>query len=164
MTTSTVGEGHIRAAENIVVGAANQDYIVRVPAPPRPGETVLATGLLKQRSGKGANQAVARSRLGGAVNVVDSVHDDDDGALLIRELRSVGGEAFQAAVKHLLSRGARRVATIGGRRGPAQSRIAGYEAALLATGLRAQQHLRPALRATRPHAPHRRPLGPFRRG
>ena len=42
-------------ARIIVVGSANQDYIVRVAAPPAPGETVLATSLLLQPGGKGAN-------------------------------------------------------------------------------------------------------------
>jgi ribokinase len=54
----------------IVVGSANQDYIVRVAEPPGPGETVLATDLLTQPGGKGANQAVAMARLHGDVSFV----------------------------------------------------------------------------------------------
>jgi ribokinase len=77
-------------ARIIVVGSANQDYIVRVAAPPAPGETVLATSLLLQPGGKGANQAVAAARLRGNVSFVASVGDDADGALLLRELRSEG--------------------------------------------------------------------------
>jgi ribokinase len=77
-------------ARIIVVGSANQDYIVRVSAPPAPGETVLAKGLLLQPGGKGANQAVAAARLRGNVSFVASVGDDADGALLLRELRSEG--------------------------------------------------------------------------
>ncbi|GAB3395902.1 ribokinase [Humibacter soli] len=77
-------------ARIIVVGSANQDYIVRVPTPPGPGETVLATSLLLQPGGKGANQAVAAARLRGNVSFVASVGDDADGALLLRELRSEG--------------------------------------------------------------------------
>lgn len=78
------------AAPIIVLGSANQDYIIRVAAPPTLGETVLATGLLKKPGGKGANQAVAAARLQGNVSFVACVGDDDDGALLIRELRSEG--------------------------------------------------------------------------
>jgi ribokinase len=76
----------------IVVGSANQDYIVRVPEPAHPGETVLASDLLKQPGGKGANQAVAMARLGGDVSFVfvASVGDDPDGAQLVHELRSEG--------------------------------------------------------------------------
>jgi len=91
-----------RAAGIIVVGSANQDYIVRVPAPPGPGETVLAASLLKQPGGKGANQAVAAARLGGDVSFVASVGDDDDGAQLIRQLRS---EGVDTANVEIISRG-----------------------------------------------------------
>jgi ribokinase len=79
-----------RTTPIIVVGSANQDYIYRVAAPPGVGETVLATSLLKQPGGKGANQAVAAARLHGNVSFVACVGDDDDGASLIRELRSEG--------------------------------------------------------------------------
>ena len=80
----------------IVVESANQDYIVRVPEPAHPGETVLATDLLKQPGGKGANQAVAMARLGGDVSFVASVGDDPDGAQLVRELRSEGVDTSSA--------------------------------------------------------------------
>jgi ribokinase len=74
----------------VVVGSANQDYIVRVAKPPEPGETVLATTLLTQPGGKGANQAVAAARLRGNVSFVGAVGDDADGASLLRELRAEG--------------------------------------------------------------------------
>lgn len=102
MTTSPTVGPLPRAAGLIVVGSANQDYIVRVPAPPGPGETVLATSLLKQPGGKGANQAVAAARLGGDVSFVASVGDDDDGAQLIRQLRS---EGVDTANVEIISRG-----------------------------------------------------------
>lgn len=74
----------------IVVGSANQDYLVRLSRPPRPGETVLATGLLKQPGGKGANQAVAVARLDGSAQFIGCVGDDADGASLLRALQSDG--------------------------------------------------------------------------
>jgi ribokinase len=86
----------------IVVGSANQDYIVRVPKPAGPGETVLASGLLQQPGGKGANQAVAMARLRGDVSFVGSVGDDADGAQLIRELRSEGVDTTNVEI---ISRG-----------------------------------------------------------
>ena len=73
-----------------VVGSANQDYIVRVAAPPAPGETVLAASLLTQPGGKGANQAVDAARMGGNVSFIGAVGDDADGASLLRELRTEG--------------------------------------------------------------------------
>lgn len=74
----------------VVVGSANQDYIVRVSEPPAPGETVLAESLLRQPGGKGANQAIAAARMRGDVSFIGCVGDDDDGASLLRELRSEG--------------------------------------------------------------------------
>lgn len=86
----------------IVVGSANQDYIVRVETPPGPGETVLAKSLLKQPGGKGANQAVAAARLRGNVSFVASVGDDADGAFLLRGLRSEGVDTTNVEI---ISRG-----------------------------------------------------------
>jgi ribokinase len=80
----------IAGSSIIVVGSANQDYIVRVAVPPGPGETVLAKSLIRQPGGKGANQAVAAARLSGNVTFIGSVGDDADGASLLRELRSEG--------------------------------------------------------------------------
>jgi ribokinase len=74
----------------IVVGSANQDYLVRVPRAPRAGETVMASGLTKQPGGKGANQAVAAARLGGDVSFVGAVGRDDDGASILRALGQEG--------------------------------------------------------------------------
>jgi ribokinase len=48
----------------IVVGSANVDVISRVERLPRPGETVAAHDAAVRPGGKGANQAVAASRLG----------------------------------------------------------------------------------------------------
>src|SRR5436190_8766651 len=59
-----------------VVGSANVDHVVRVPHLPRPGETVLGTGYAQHMGGKGANQAVAASRLGAAVRFVGAVGTD----------------------------------------------------------------------------------------
>lgn len=91
-----------RPARIVVVGSANQDYIVGVAAPPGPGETVMATSLLTQPGGKGANQAVAAARLRGDVSLVACVGDDADGARLIRELRSEGVDTTEVEI---ISRG-----------------------------------------------------------
>jgi ribokinase len=74
----------------VVVGSANQDYLVRVPRTPRGGETTIATSLVKQPGGKGANQAVAAARLGGSVYFVGAVGRDDDGASILRSLQKDG--------------------------------------------------------------------------
>jgi ribokinase len=92
--------GRERPTPIVVVGSANQDYIYRLAAPPGVGETVLASSLLKQPGGKGANQAVAAARLHGDVTFVACVGDDDDGASLIRELRSEGVDTSDVELIH----------------------------------------------------------------
>ena len=74
----------------IVVGSANQDYVISSSALPEPGETRLADGLKKLSGGKGANQAVAAARLGATVHFVGAVGDDDDGTRMLETLRSEG--------------------------------------------------------------------------
>jgi ribokinase len=49
----------------IVFGSVNLDLVARVPAIPRPGETLLGTSFATAPGGKGANQALA-ARLAGA--------------------------------------------------------------------------------------------------
>jgi ribokinase len=84
----------------LVVGSANRDYLVRMPTLPVPGETTLAQGLRNSCGGKGANQAVAASRLGARVSFVGCVGDDPDGALMLRELRAEGVEISDTTVLH----------------------------------------------------------------
>ena len=45
-----------------VVGSVNTDMVVKVPAIPRPGETVIGNEFFMAAGGKGANQAVAAAR------------------------------------------------------------------------------------------------------
>lgn len=50
----------------LVAGSANLDFVVRAPHIPAPGETVLGQNFSTFPGGKGANQAVASARAGGA--------------------------------------------------------------------------------------------------
>jgi ribokinase len=50
----------------LVAGSANVDFVVRAAHVPAPGETVLGRELGTYPGGKGANQAVASARAGGA--------------------------------------------------------------------------------------------------
>ncbi len=50
----------------LVAGSANLDFVVRAQHIPSPGETVLGSDFNTFPGGKGANQAVAASRAGGA--------------------------------------------------------------------------------------------------
>lgn len=75
----------------VVVGSVNRDVVARVARIPGPGETVLASSLLRTGGGKGANQAVAARRAGGeAVAFVGAVGDDADGSALRSALAADG--------------------------------------------------------------------------
>lgn len=63
-------------ASILVIGSANTDMVVKTAKLPAPGETVLGGEFLMNAGGKGANQAVAAARLGGAVIFVARVGDD----------------------------------------------------------------------------------------
>jgi len=73
-------------AKLLVVGSINMDLVVRVPHSPLPGETVLGGDFETFPGGKGANQAVAASRMGAAVTMVGRVGSDNFGNTLIQGL------------------------------------------------------------------------------
>ncbi len=67
----------------VVVGSINQDLVARVNRIPAPGETVLASSMMRTGGGKGANQAVAARRAGDvSVAFVGAVGTDLDGESL----------------------------------------------------------------------------------
>jgi ribokinase len=72
-----------------VVGSLNLDLVARVPRLPRAGETVGDAEFERVPGGKGANQAVAASRLGARVSLVGCVGGDD----FAREVLAAVGEA-----------------------------------------------------------------------
>lgn len=59
-----------------VVGSVNADLMFTVRALPRPGQTVLASGLSASPGGKGGNQAIAAARAGAAVRLVAALGND----------------------------------------------------------------------------------------
>lgn len=74
----------------IVVGSINVDLVVRVPALPGPGETVVGGTFERHGGGKSANQAVAAARAGATVILVGAVGSDDAGRMAIAELAAEG--------------------------------------------------------------------------
>ena len=72
----------------VVVGSINVDFVVSAERLPARGETVAGGRLERSGGGKGANQAVAAARAGGAVSLVGSVGDDDLGAEALDALRA----------------------------------------------------------------------------
>jgi ribokinase len=60
----------------IVIGSTNTDMVIKSKKLPAPGETILGGTFLMNPGGKGANQAVAASRLGGNVTFVTKTGND----------------------------------------------------------------------------------------
>ncbi|MEV0095624.1 ribokinase [Streptomyces sp. NPDC050738] len=75
-----------------VLGSTNMDLVAYVAAAPRRGETVAGREFRTVPGGKGANQAVAAARAGGAVTMIGAVGDDDFGPRLRAALAESGVE------------------------------------------------------------------------
>ena len=74
----------------LVVGSINMDLIVRCARVPEKGETVHGDDLVTAPGGKGANQAVAASRLGARTSLVGRVGEDEFGPKLRANLDADG--------------------------------------------------------------------------
>jgi len=74
----------------VVVGSINVDLTALVERLPGAGETVGGGRLRRDVGGKGANQAVAASRLGARVRMVGAVGSDADGAWAVETIRTAG--------------------------------------------------------------------------
>lgn len=70
----------------VVVGSINMDLVALTPRFPAAGETLIGQDMLRLAGGKGANQAVAASRLGAQVTMVGAVGDDNFGNELLANL------------------------------------------------------------------------------
>ncbi|MBD9479234.1 ribokinase [Pseudoxanthomonas sp. PXM02] len=77
----------------LVAGSANLDFVVRAAHVPAPGETVLGREFATFPGGKGANQAVASARAGGAyTRMLLALGDDPYATVLDRALAEAGVE------------------------------------------------------------------------
>lgn len=74
----------------VVVGSINMDLVTRADRIPRPGETIIGKEFQVHSGGKGANQAVAVSRLGYPCTLLGAVGDDVFGDTLLRTLGAYG--------------------------------------------------------------------------
>jgi ribokinase len=74
----------------VVFGSLNVDLLIPVDRLPHPGETVLGPGYGFAAGGKGANQALAAARAGGAVRIAGRVGSDDLSAIALNDLQ-LGG-------------------------------------------------------------------------
>ncbi|MCF0142371.1 MAG: ribokinase [Parasporobacterium sp.] len=71
-----------------VVGSINTDMTVTAERIPGKGETVKGSSLSFIPGGKGANQAVAMSRLGAVVEMFGCVGDDDNGRMMLDNFKA----------------------------------------------------------------------------
>jgi len=74
----------------LVIGSSNTDMVIKAPHLPAPGETVLGGIFLMNPGGKGANQAVAASRLGGTVTFICKIGNDIFGKQSVELFREEG--------------------------------------------------------------------------
>ena len=81
-----------------VVGSINRDLVVYVDELPRPGETVFGNRFQQFPGGKGANQAVAASRLGGDVHLVGNVGSDAFGKQMLEFLAGENIDTSEVAI------------------------------------------------------------------
>ena len=75
-------------SEVVVIGSTNWDIAMYLPSLPLPGETVAGGNLQSGLGGKGANQAVAAFRAGGASTTFISCIGDDDIANSVKQVFS----------------------------------------------------------------------------
>ncbi|MEZ7939690.1 MAG: ribokinase [Gammaproteobacteria bacterium] len=69
----------------LVIGSSNTDMMVKARRLPKAGETVMGKSFLMNPGGKGANQAVTASRLGGSVKFISKVGNDIFGKQAIKQ-------------------------------------------------------------------------------
>lgn len=71
-----------------VIGSINMDLVVKVDEMPKKGQTLIGSNFKEVPGGKGANQAVAASRLGANVCMVGKVGSDGFGQNLLNQLKN----------------------------------------------------------------------------
>ncbi|WP_159882036.1 ribokinase [Paenibacillus puerhi] len=76
----------------VVIGSLNMDIVIETQRPPSMGETVMGTAVHFIPGGKGANQAVAVSRLGARTTMLGAVGDDSFGESLLTSMKNSGVE------------------------------------------------------------------------
>lgn len=80
----------MNSIEIVIVGSCNVDHITYTSRFPTPGETIYGLNYVKGLGGKGANQCVAASKLGGRCAMVGKVGKDGDGELYYQAFEKLG--------------------------------------------------------------------------
>ncbi|MDJ0676821.1 MAG: ribokinase [Calothrix sp. MO_167.B42] len=89
----------------IIFGSINIDLVATAPRLPLPGETLLGHNFFKVPGGKGANQAVATTRLGIPTHMVGRVGAHGFGAELVNSLKAAGVKTDDIFVDNRVSSG-----------------------------------------------------------
>ena len=74
------------SGEIICMGSINMDLVMSMNRMPEPGETIITNNFNKYPGGKGGNQAVAASVMGGKVKFFGKLGDDNFSGQLIKSL------------------------------------------------------------------------------
>ncbi len=74
----------------LIIGSSNTDMVIKSDKFPLPGETILGGKFFMFSGGKGANQAVAASRLGGNVTFIAKIGNDIFGKQALQQFRKEG--------------------------------------------------------------------------
>ncbi len=82
--------GHNGGSHILCMGSVNMDLTMFMERMPSPGETVVTDNFETFPGGKGGNQAVAASRLGGDVRMFAKLGDDDFSEQLLETLKKDG--------------------------------------------------------------------------
>ena len=93
-------------ARVVVVGSVNADLTVSAAHLPVAGETVVGSGPVLHQGGKGANAAVAASRLGASVTLVGAVGADEFGQQALQALERDGVDTSLVTVTSSTATGA----------------------------------------------------------
>jgi len=70
-----------------IIGGVNTDIIIKSEKIPQPGDTMIGGDYIITGGGKGANKAIAISKLGGQVNFIARIGNDPFGKKRIEELK-----------------------------------------------------------------------------
>ncbi|MBL0848244.1 ribokinase [Mammaliicoccus fleurettii] len=91
--------------EIITMGSINQDIFVNTNVYPKHGETVWVQSVNNQPGGKGANQAIALSKIGNQVKFIGAVGQDSQGKNMVENLKNYDVNTKYISVKDDLNTG-----------------------------------------------------------
>lgn len=126
-----------------VLGSTNMDLVAYVSTAPRRGETVTGSAFRTVPGGKGANQAVAAARAGGAVSMIGAVGADGFGGQLRASLADarVGTDGLRtvpgaSGIAHIVvdDEGGNSIIVVPGANGSVEGLADGDEARIAAAG------------------------------